>query len=98
MDEKKRAPSTIHETLNHSLLFFLVNVPNMSDSASSIQVLSPGVGYGIVVGIGAFFAVLMIGLTYLQNRYTTYSTKQAEEFSTASRSVKPGLIAAGIVR
>lgn len=36
-------------------------------------------------------------LTWLQNRYTEYSTGQAEEFSTASRSVKPGLIAAGIV-
>lgn len=78
-----------------------------------IQILDQGVGYGIVVGIGAFFALLMyvpkdqrlfqwlinrrLALTYLQNRYTSYSTKQAEEFNTASRSVKPGLIAAGIV-
>ncbi|CAM1508939.1 Fc.00g026780.m01.CDS01 [Cosmosporella sp. VM-42] len=31
------------------------------------------------------------------NRYTNFSTKGAEEFNTASRSVKPGLIAAGIV-
>ncbi|KAK8074512.1 hypothetical protein PG997_009175 [Apiospora hydei] len=62
-----------------------------------IQVLDSGVGYGIVIGIGAFFALLMLALTWLQNRYTAYSTKQAEEFNTASRSVKPGLIAAGIV-
>ncbi|KAK8043389.1 Na+/solute symporter [Apiospora rasikravindrae] len=62
-----------------------------------IQVLDSGVGYGIVVGIGAFFALLMLALTWLQNRYTAYSTKRAEEFNTASRSVKPGLIAAGIV-
>jgi len=33
----------------------------------------------------------------LQNRYTKYSTKGSEEFNTASRSVKSGLIAAGIV-
>ena len=33
----------------------------------------------------------------LQNRYTKFSTKTSEEFNTASRSVKPGLIAAGIV-
>ena len=32
-----------------------------------------------------------------QNRYTRYSTKTSEEFNTASRSVKPGLIASGIV-
>lgn len=62
-----------------------------------ILVLSQGVGYGIVVGIGAFFALMMLAITWLQNRYTAYSTRQAEEFNTASRSVKPGLIAAGIV-
>lgn len=39
----------------------------------------------------------MLCVTWLQNRYTTFSTHQAEEFNTASRSVKPGLIAAGIV-
>jgi hypothetical protein len=52
---------------------------------------------GVVVGIGFFFAFLMMGISWLQNRYTTYSTKQSEEFNTASRSVKPGLIASGIV-
>jgi hypothetical protein len=38
-----------------------------------------------------------MGLSWIQNRYTAYSTKQSEEFNTASRSVKPGLIASGIV-
>ena len=66
-------------------------------TTAGIQVLPAGAGYGIVIGIGGFFAALMLGITYLQNRYTAYSTGQAEEFSTASRSVKPGLIAAGIV-
>ena len=69
----------------------------MATVTDGIQVLSQGVGYGIVVGIGIFFSLIMLGITYLQNRYTSYSTKQAEEFSTASRSVKPGLVAAGIV-
>jgi Na+/proline symporter len=66
-------------------------------SAADLQVLPPGAGYGIVVGIGGFFAALMLGITYLQNRYTLYSTRQSEEFNSASRSVKPGLIATGIV-
>ncbi|KAH0588277.1 hypothetical protein H2248_006985 [Termitomyces sp. 'cryptogamus'] len=48
-------------------------------------------------GIGLFFSVLMLMLTFLQSRYTVYSPSQSEEFSSASRSVKPGLIAAGIV-
>ena len=66
-------------------------------TSDPLQVLTPAVGYGIVVGIGGFFTLLMLLLTHLQNHYTSYSTRGAEEFSTASRSVKPGLIAAGIV-
>ncbi|CAO2648950.1 Nn.00g098990.m01.CDS01 [Neocucurbitaria sp. VM-36] len=59
--------------------------------------LPVGAGYGVVVGIGFFFAILMMFISHLQNRYTKYSTHQSEEFNTASRSVKPGLIASGIV-
>jgi len=39
----------------------------------------------------------MVGLTAVQTRYTGFSPKSADEFNSASRSVKPGLIAAGIV-
>jgi Na+/proline symporter len=39
----------------------------------------------------------MMGLSWIQNRYSRFDTKTSEEFNTASRSVKPGLIAAGIV-
>jgi len=39
----------------------------------------------------------MVGLTAIQTRYTGFSPKSADEFNSASRSVKPGLIAAGIV-
>ncbi len=48
-------------------------------------------------GIGLFFSVFMLGLTAIQARYTPFSPKNSEEFSSASRSVKPGLIASGIV-
>lgn len=71
---------------------------NMSHTAGNeLQVLSPGVGYGILVGIGAVFTLVMIATTAFQNKYSQYSSKQSEEFNTASRSVKPGLIVAGIV-
>ncbi|KAG7441409.1 urea transporter [Guyanagaster necrorhizus] len=66
----------------------------MSDAA---QVLPQGAGYGVVVGIGLFFSAFMVGLTAIQARYTAFSPKNSEEFSSASRSVKPGLIASGIV-
>lgn len=69
----------------------------MAADENQLRVLSPGVGYGIIIGIGGVFAALMVFITFLQNRYTRFSTHQSEEFNTASRSVKPGLIASGIV-
>ncbi|KAL2843242.1 hypothetical protein BJX68DRAFT_270251 [Aspergillus pseudodeflectus] len=39
----------------------------------------------------------MTGVTILQNKYSAHSSKHSEEFNTASRSVKPGLIVTGIV-
>ncbi|KZT18743.1 urea transporter [Neolentinus lepideus HHB14362 ss-1] len=61
----------------------------------SAAVLPQGAGYG--VGIGLFFSAFMLILTAIQARYTGFSPKNSEEFSSASRSVKPGLIASGIV-
>ncbi|KAK3114149.1 hypothetical protein LTR53_007826 [Teratosphaeriaceae sp. CCFEE 6253] len=67
-------------------------------SASTVApILSQGVGYGVVIGIGAFFTALMACISWAQNRYTRFSTKTSEEFNTASRSIKPGLIACGVV-
>jgi Na+/proline symporter len=40
---------------------------------------------------------MMLGLTWAQKRYTNYSLEDADEFNSASRSVKPGFIAAGVV-
>ncbi|KAG6915590.1 hypothetical protein DXG01_010826 [Tephrocybe rancida] len=67
----------------------------MSSAASTV--LPQGAGYGVVIGIGLFFSVFMLLLTALQSRYTSYKPSNSEEFSSASRSVKPGLIASGIV-
>ncbi|KAJ7785237.1 solute symporter family transporter, partial [Mycena maculata] len=61
-------------------------------------VLSPGVGYGIVLGMGLGFAVLMLAITKLTTRYSEHSAStSSEEYTSASRSLKPGLIASGIV-
>ncbi|WVQ97980.1 hypothetical protein IAU59_005100 [Kwoniella sp. CBS 9459] len=59
--------------------------------------LPQGAGYGVVIGMGLFFSLLMVGITKIQNRYTSHKASSAEEFTSASRSVPPGLIAAGIV-
>ncbi|KAE9979454.1 hypothetical protein EG328_000866 [Venturia inaequalis] len=66
-------------------------------TTSPAPILPQGAGYGVVVGIGFFFAILMAGISVLQNKYTRYDTKTSEEFNTASRSVKAGLIASGVV-
>ncbi|KAJ3712950.1 urea transporter [Lentinula raphanica] len=66
-------------------------------SSSSSNVLPEGAGYGMRTGIGLFFSAFMLLLTAIQARYTAFSPKNSEEFSSASRSVKPGLIASGIV-
>jgi hypothetical protein len=47
--------------------------------------------------IGFFFSALMIGISWIQNRYTKYKTSSIEEFTSASKSVPAGLIASGIV-
>ena len=65
--------------------------------ATHLNTVSIGEGYGIVVGLGVAFIIVMVGLTYVQNKFTTLSSFKSEEFNTASRSVKPGLIASGIV-
>lgn len=90
--------------------------------AGDAAILPQGAGYGVVVGIGFFFAIFMAGISWLQvrspsalarycvpllppfshtahpqNRYTSYSTKGSEEFNTASRSVKTGMVASAVV-
>ncbi|CEQ41433.1 SPOSA6832_03140 [Sporobolomyces salmonicolor] len=64
---------------------------------SSTAILSQGVGYGVVLGIGFFFAFLMVGLTRLQARYTAFKPTSLAEFASASHSVKPGMIGCAIV-
>lgn len=65
---------------------------------ASAPVLSPAVGYGIVLGMGLGFAVLMLGITTLTTLYSAHSASESsEEYTSASRSLKPGLIASGIV-
>lgn len=59
--------------------------------------LSQGVGYGVVLGLGAFFAILMNIVTILQNKFTKIKSSGADEFTTASRNVPLGLMVVSIV-
>lgn len=64
--------------------------------AASTRVLPEGAGWAVVCGLGFFFAAFMIVLSFVQQRYTNRDIKDTDEFASASRSVKPGLVAAGI--
>ncbi|KAJ3482736.1 hypothetical protein NLI96_g6774 [Meripilus lineatus] len=50
-----------------------------------------------VLGVGFFFAGLMLVLTRLQAKFSNFPPSKPEEFTAASRSVKPGLVCCGIV-
>ncbi|XVF18186.1 hypothetical protein REPUB_Repub11eG0000300 [Reevesia pubescens] len=59
-------------------------------------VLNQGLGYSVIVGFGAFFAIFTSFLVWLEKRYVG-SHHTSEWFNTAGRNVKTGLIASVIV-
>lgn len=58
--------------------------------------LTKGFGYGIILGLGAAFAIGMIFTTWALKRYQN-EVQTSEMFSTAGRTVKSGLVAAAVV-
>jgi hypothetical protein len=66
----------------------------MSDSIPA-PALNQGAGYGVVIGLGAFFAIGMIFITnYLAKKG---NVDDKEEFAVAKRSIGVGLTAAGVI-
>ncbi|CDK29428.1 unnamed protein product [Kuraishia capsulata CBS 1993] len=59
-------------------------------------ILSQGYGYGFALGLGAAFAILMVSISKSLSVYMG-QVQNSERFSTASRSVKSGLIASSTV-
>ncbi|KAK2427432.1 urea-proton symporter DUR3 [Trifolium repens] len=60
------------------------------------HILNQGVGYSVILGFGAFFALFTSFLVWLEKRYVG-SRHTSEWFNTAGRNVKTGLIASVIV-
>jgi Na+/proline symporter len=58
--------------------------------------LSTGTGYGIILGLGALFALGMVLVTWILKRYNR-EVQTSEMFSTAGRTVKSGLVASAVV-
>ncbi|CAG8004013.1 unnamed protein product [Penicillium salamii] len=68
----------------------------MAETATFTAPLPQSFGYGIIVGLGFAFALLMIFITWALKRYQN-EVQTSEMFSTAGRSVKSGLVAAAVV-
>ncbi|KAL0932225.1 urea transporter [Colletotrichum truncatum] len=62
----------------------------------STPVLHQGWGYGLMIGLGLLFAVLMIIITWALKRYN-YELQTSEMFTTAGRSLKSGLVASSVL-
>lgn len=63
---------------------------------SQIQFFSQSVGWGIIIGVGAAFAVGMLTISWLLAKYNN-EIQDSEMLSTAKRSIKTGLIASAVV-
>lgn len=63
---------------------------------STSLLLSEGVGYGILVGVGALFALGMYFTTIILAKFAN-EVQGTEMFMTAKHSVKSGLLASSVV-
>lgn len=59
--------------------------------------LPVSVGYVVVLGFGLFFSIFTTIVVYVDKAFSANATLTSEEFNTAGRMIKTGLIAADIV-
>lgn len=59
--------------------------------------LGQGAGYGILVGVGALFAVMIVGVTRLSHRYLNENENSTENFMVAGRKVGVGLTSSAVL-
>ena len=62
----------------------------------AVPLLQPGVGWGIVMGFGLFFAIITLAAIEVLN-YFKKRSNSSEWFHTAGRNVNMGLTASVIV-
>lgn len=62
----------------------------MSGNAFEISLLSQGVGYGVVIGLGILFAVVILLAVRFQKEYLGEDSGESEMFMVANRTVGTG--------
>lgn len=69
----------------------------MSDaSTETAELLSKSVGYGILIGVGACFAIMIVFATRLLKKYLNEDSQSTEMFMVANRTVGIGLTASAV--
>lgn len=63
---------------------------------TEVHLLSKGVGFGLLFGVGAFFAIAIVVATWLMTKYLHENAESTEMFMVANRSVGIGLTASAV--
>ncbi|CUM65890.1 uncharacterized protein PRCAT00003540001 [Priceomyces carsonii] len=61
-----------------------------------VQLLNQGAGYGVLVGVGGFFAIGIVIATRLMGKYLHENSQSTEMFMVANRTVGVGLTASAV--
>ena len=62
----------------------------MSDNPYAVSLLSQATGYGVVVGLGVLFALVILVAVRLQRDYLDEDSGESEMFMVANRTVGTG--------
>ncbi|KAI1080720.1 Sodium:solute symporter family-domain-containing protein [Whalleya microplaca] len=68
----------------------------MSTDAFKVSLLSEGVGYGVVIGLGVLFALVILVAVKLQKVYLNEDSGESEMFMVANRTVGTGLTCSAV--
>lgn len=73
----------------------------MSSTATDLEIaghslLTQGVGYGIVIGLGVIFAAVILTAVKVQKLYLMEDSETSEMFMVANRSVGTGLTCSAV--
>ena len=64
--------------------------------ATSERLVSEGVGYGLIIGFGVLFALIILVAVHVQKKYLLEDSQRSEMFMVANRSVGTGLTCSAV--
>lgn len=65
-------------------------------ASGDIELVSQGTGYGIIIGLGALFAIIILISVRIQKRYLLEDSDRSEMFMVANRTIGTGLTASAV--